>query len=421
MDAPTNDSMKSFIIRALFISQLMLSSLAFTLPAAHSTAVKFVGKETCIGNRSRPFASRCRNLLFSNCHRYHQSSSANLVPFSEAWNADNDGLQSSSFSSLLHKIGCHSLNSDGILTLFSDDENEQYRLYLTTDVDDLPPIAKLTVDVFDATAIALSSTTSWSAFEKALLGAVVEPAIGMYNAWAHVVGYTEVLSGLRRRMRNRMADTRNGGEKNDEWFTPFVVPDNDTSKIDSLNESDRTLEDIASRSSLILALARHASPDGGKEMEVVASVELRLQPTDAKIPFSQPWLDSLERRLVRSFPFLNSKLMTIATGDELVASDDGSTKVEIGKSKNPPLRPYLCNLCVTPNLRSLGIGRALCRIVEAIAQQKWSHSHIYLHVDPTNNAARKLYEKEGYVDVGMRWNAIWAGGEISYYVKRLRG
>jgi ribosomal protein S18 acetylase RimI-like enzyme len=91
------------------------------------------------------------------------------------------------------------------------------------------------------------------------------------------------------------------------------------------------------------------------------------------------------------------------------------------KSKNPPLRPYLCNLCVAPNLRSLGIGRALCRIVEAIAQQKWSYSHIYLHVDPTNDAAMKLYENEGYVDVGRRWNAFWAGEEISYYVKRLRG
>jgi hypothetical protein len=33
----------------------------------------------------------------------------------------------------------------------------------------------------------------------------------------------------------------------------------------------------------------------------------------------------------------------------------------------------------------------------------------------------KLYENEGYVDVGRRWNAFWAGEEISYYVKRLRG
>ena len=399
--------MKSFIISVLLISRSILSSLGFALPA-RCVAVMSAGKETCRGNLSEH--------LESICHRHHRSPPLNLVPFSEAWNAESDGLQSSSFSTLLRKIGCNFLGSDGMLRLFSDDENERYRLYLATDVDDLPPIAKLTIDVFDVTAIAMSSTSSWSAMEKALLGAVIEPAIGMYNAWAHAIGYTEVLSGLRRRMRIQMTDAR------DDWLAPLVLP-NDPSNNDAFNENNRALENLASRSSLILALARHhASPNDGEEMEVVASVELRLQPTDAKIPFSQPWLDYLERRMIRSLPFLTSKMMTTATGNETMASENVTTKDNTGKSNNPPLRPYLCNLCVAPNLRSLGIGRALCRIVEAIAQEKWSYSHIYLHVDPTNDAARKLYEKEGYVDVGRRWNAIWAGGasEISYYVKRLR-
>ena len=219
-----------------------------------------------------------------------------------------------------------------------------------------------------------------------------------------------------------MAENRKCGTKKDDWLDPLVLPISDRSNNAALNESEKSIEKIASRSSLILALARHASSSYGEQMEVVASVELRLQPTDPKIPFSQPWLDNLERTMVRSLPFLNSKVTTTATWDELLASDSGTKKDETGKSDNPPLRPYLCNLCVAPNLRSLGIGRALCRIVEAIAQQKWSYSHIYLHVDPTNDAARKLYEKEGYVDVGRRWNAIWAGGasEICYYVKIMR-
>ena len=40
---------------------------------------------------------------------------------------------------------------------------------------------------------------------------------------------------------------------------------------------------------------------------------------------------------------------------------------------------------------------------------------MYLHVDLTNDAARGLYERDGYVDV------VWAGGanEIIYYVKKL--
>ncbi len=37
-------------------------------------------------------------------------------------------------------------------------------------------------------------------------------------------------------------------------------------------------------------------------MDAVATIKVRLPPTeDAKIPFSQPWLDGLERRLARFF------------------------------------------------------------------------------------------------------------------------
>lgn len=352
----------------------------------------------------------CRSDLESLQHRrrnrihYQQRpcSSLNLVPFSEAWNNANnvdDGMHQS-FSTLLHNIDCQSLDSDGIL-MSSIEKKKQYRLYLATDVDDLPPIAKLTLDVFDVSAIAMSSAVDWNAVEAALVGSVVAPAVGAYNAWAYSVGYTEVLSGLRSRMRNRISKIGSEERKWTDWLAPLVMPDNiDTS---SNNSGDKSLQDAASRSSLILALAQTITPldssQGGKvtDMEVIASIELRLQPTDAKIPFSQPWLDVIERKLVRFTMF--------------------------GKSiYNPPLRPYLCNLCISPNYTRLGIGRALCRIVEAIARDKWSYSQIYLHVDPANDAAIQLYDKEGYVDVGSRWNAIWASGasEISYLVKVLR-
>ena len=54
-------------------------------------------------------------------------------------------------------------------------------MYLATDEDDLPPIVKLTMDVFDATAITLSSASDWSALERAVVGAFVEPAIGAHH------------------------------------------------------------------------------------------------------------------------------------------------------------------------------------------------------------------------------------------------
>jgi len=374
----------------------------------------------------------------------------NLVPISDAWDCNishdkqQQSLSASSFASLLTTLGCNSFNSQGMLiqtASSSTDDNKQddtpnnnrYRLYLATNIDDLPSITKLTLEVFDATAITLSSSTNWTAFEQVLVGTVVTPVLDMYNSYAQAVGYTEVLSGLRRRMRNRLVDTNdqismnnNKGEDDVigdtdryDWLAPLITVDNSNNDDDASTTSDSSssLEEIAARSSLILTLARPSSANGDDDdMETVASVELRLQPTDAKIPFSQPWLDVIERRLVNLLPFVKE--------DHNESSDNQSTDTTNSKNNNqsrPPLRPYLCNLCVSSSLRSLGIGRALCRIVEAIARDKWGYSHIYLHVDPTNDAARNLYETEGYVDVGKRWNVLWAGGanEISYYVKRL--
>ena len=339
----------------------------------------------------------------------------NLVPLSDAWDASSCNDEQVLFADLVSQLGCRSFDSKGRLIQKSiDDDDEKYRLYLATHVDDLPPIAQLTVDVFDASAITLSSTNDWSAMEKMVLGAVVQPTISMYNAYAAAVGYTEVLSGLRKRMRNRIVVDNEDATTNYDWLAPLVVPS--TTLSSSSDTTDTSLEIIAAQSSIILVLAK---PTDAGDMQSVASVEVRLQPTDAKIPFSQPWLDKIERRLARFFPFDDSVPVTTNT---MAAPTAVKTEVnKNNKSKSAPLRPYLCNLCVSPSLRSLGIGRALCRIVEEISHKKWHYSHLYLHVDPDNNAAVSLYEKEGFVDVGRRWNASWNGGanKIGYYVKRL--
>lgn len=323
-----------------------------------------------------------------------QSKSLNLIPLSEVWDSsaryNEPKVKCEPFSNLVPKLGSKCFDSNGELISSPGDAFSDYKLYLATDIDDLPSVTHLTLEVFDATAITLSSTSDWSAFEKAVVGAVVEPAISMYNSYANAIGYIEVLSGLRRRMTRMITD---GDEQ--KALSPLVSPDGSISQL--LEQKQSTTEEIAAKSSLILLLARVTL---NNTLEAAASVELRLQPTDAKIPFSQPWLDNAERKLVRLFPFVNK--------------NRDLTK--------PPLRPYLCNLCVSANLRNLGIGRALCRIVESIAKQHWQYDHIYLHVDPSNDAARTLYEKEGYKDVGKRWSVLWAGGAdgIGYYVKKLR-
>ncbi|KAL7526033.1 hypothetical protein ACHAWF_001604 [Thalassiosira exigua] len=168
-----------------------------------------------------------------------------------------------------------------------------------------------------------------------------------------------------------------------DWLAPLVALDG-LSELPNRKGATTATEAAAARSSLILALARPAGPDG--ELEAVASVELRLQPPDAKIPFSQPWLDVLERCLMRLLPFARGKK----------SQNDVASKER--DENTPLLRPYLCNLCVSPALRSLGIGRALRRIVESMSSERWGYDRIYLHVDPSNDAARRLCETEGCKD-----------------------
>lgn len=373
----------------------------------------------CLASLSASFSPPTTQLLSSSLPKTTYTQ-LNLVPLSEVWDHSSSCNENQiSFADLVRLLDCKSFDSDGHLITSSTktDDTNKYRLYLATHVDDLPPIAQLTLDVFDASAITISTTNDWSEIEKIVVGAVVQPTVGLYNSYAAAVGYTEVLSGLRKRMRNRVAFDDDSSETivddNYDWLTPLVVPESSSSSSPDIVQT--SVEAIAAQSSLILVLARKT--DKG-EMQSAASVELRLQPTDAKIPFSQPWLDKIERRLAQFFPFDD----TVPVTTNKMANPPGA-KIEVtNKSKSAPLRPYLCNLCVSPSLRSMGIGRSLCRIVEAISHRKWEYSNLYLHVDPDNKAALSLYEKEGYVDVGRRWNAKWNAGanQIGYYTKKLK-
>ena len=71
--------------------------------------------------------------------------------------------------------------------------------------------------------------------------------------------------------------------------------------------------------------------------------------------------------------------------------------------------------------RGRGIGKALLRCVESLAKDTWKYNRLYLHVDPKNVPAYDLYTKEGYVDVGFRWDPVWAGRavDIAYVFKDL--
>ena len=265
------------------------------------------------------------------------------------------------------------IDENGMLHV-DEDKGEPYVLGIAEE-DDLPDISRLTIDAFGDIAISLSSDLT--NLERALLS----PGVALWNGYSGYIAYSEVLSGLRTRMKDKL-------HKVDLSAPP--VKD---------NVSEEESEAIAARSSLILALARPKaeSDERNGRIDAIATVELRLQPTDAKIPFSQPWLDSIERRAAK------------ALGVNLPLRDE-------------KLQPYLSNLCVSENARGRRIGKSLVRCVEMIASDTWGYEKIYLHVDLQNAAALNLYKSEGYEDVGFRWNVPWAGGasDIGYFVKKLK-
>jgi ribosomal protein S18 acetylase RimI-like enzyme len=224
------------------------------------------------------------------------------------------------------------------------------------------------VSAFGADAISFSQDLN--AMERL----IVSPVAGLLNGYSGLMAFVEVLSGTKQRAANRL--------KRMDILAP---------KVQGLEREERTY--VAARDSLVLAIGKeHVGNDA--LTDIIATIELRLQPCDAKIPFSLPWLDSVERKLG----------LIIGLGDG------------VGKD----LQPYLSNLCVDERYRGRGIGRALVRCVENVAMS-WGYSRMYLHVDTDNISAFYLYKSEGYRDVGHRWNPFWAGSsaDIGYFVKTL--
>jgi ribosomal protein S18 acetylase RimI-like enzyme len=257
-----------------------------------------------------------------------------------------------------------------------DDKFEFIKQKSDTDVElciieenDIYDVSKFVVQTFGADAISLNQ--DMNRIEKLL----VKPAVDLLNGYSGLVALAEVLAGIRSRVRLRTIATIN--------------PPN----LDGLSRKEQI--QIAEGTSIILVAATRPSDDE-KNGKIIASVELRLQPCDAKIPFTLPLLDKIERFLAKT-----------------IRNED--------KQEERDLQPYLSNLCVDENYRSKGLGRALVQCVEDIASTMWGYSFIYLHVDVENKPALELYKSEGYVDAGQRWNTFWVGSaaEIGYFAKKI--
>jgi ribosomal protein S18 acetylase RimI-like enzyme len=254
---------------------------------------------------------------------------------------------------------------------FKNSKEDFYELGLVEE-EDLPDVSRFIVQNFGAEAISLSKDLS--SFEELLM----RPAANIVNGYSGLVAFAEVLAGLRSRLSLRL---QKGVD---------ISPPN----LKGLSREEQIR--MAESTSVVLALSKKSPGKDNWHSDVIASIELRLQPCDAKIPFSLPWIDRIERGL--------------------------ASLIGLGKNHGRDLQPYLSNLCVEESYRGLGIGRDLVRCVENIACTTWHYNRMYLHVDHDNAEALKLYKSEGYRDVGLRWKPFWAGkaAEIGYYVKNLK-
>lgn len=64
---------------------------------------------------------------------------------------------------------------------------------------------------------------------------------------------------------------------------------------------------------------------------------------------------------------------------------------------------HLLNLCVDPDRHGMGLGDQLLSFVLDFARKHKAVS-TFLEVRPSNEAARRFYERRGFVEVGMRTN-----------------
>jgi len=164
---------KSFVLCPTYLPPTFLLAYLHYAMVVPSTTL-FIGCFATI----QIFASLSASFSHDVAHRIKlsrqkSSTSLNLVPLSDAWDASSCNDQQL-FSDLVTQLGCRSLDSKGRLiqsATDNDDDANRYRLYLATHINDLPPIAQLTIDVFDATAITLSSDIAKSAITMVLIAA----------------------------------------------------------------------------------------------------------------------------------------------------------------------------------------------------------------------------------------------------------
>ncbi|MEB3231439.1 MAG: GNAT family N-acetyltransferase [Leptolyngbyaceae bacterium] len=110
------------------------------------------------------------------------------------------------------------------------------------------------------------------------------------------------------------------------------------------------------------------------------------------------------------------------TGERIIGTVEMSQKYHYVWPAAPQCYPYIANLAVQSRYRRQGIAASLLRACEAVAIQ-WGFSNLQLHVREDNQAARHLYEQEGYRIQRVDFNLgtlIWQQPRTLLLCKQLR-
>lgn len=106
------------------------------------------------------------------------------------------------------------------------------------------------------------------------------------------------------------------------------------------------------------------------------------------------------------------------TGRIVLAYNEASRPIGIiGSFRPSPTTTHLVMMWVAPDSRGAGIGAALVGVVVEQATQD-AASHLHLWVTETNLAARKLYERLGFLYTGER-EPLWSNETLDVVAMQL--
>ena len=125
-----------------------------------------------------------------------------------------------------------------------------------------------------------------------------------------------------------------------------------------------------------------------REIRLLASDDLCAVAEIERLCFFEPWSERSLELLLRDGNF------------GVVAAEDGVVVSYVGVISAPP-EGEITNVATHPNYRRKGIGAELLGFLKAEAERRTIDS-LYLEVRRSNEAARSLYEKSGFLVIGER-------------------